>query len=121
VIMNGLMDRFPALRMGFLEASAQWLPYVLKDLKRRLPSQGRMLSEHPLREYRLYVSCQADDDVGYLLGYAGEGNLVIGTDYGHNDQSTEIEALRNLRESGGLDERAYRKITDDNARALYSL
>jgi predicted TIM-barrel fold metal-dependent hydrolase len=121
VIMNGLMERFPTLRMGFLEASAQWLPYVLKDLKRRLPGQGRTLPENPLKEYRLYVSCQTDDDVDYLLGYAGEDNLVIGTDYGHQDQSTEIEALRNLRESGGLDERAYAKITDANARALYGL
>jgi len=94
---------------------------VLKDLKRRLPSQGRTLPDNPLKAYRLYVSCQTDDDVPYLLGYAGEDNLVIGTDYGHNDQSTEIEALRNLRESGGLDARAYAKITDANARALYGL
>ena len=57
----------------------------------------------------------------YVLQYAGEDNIVIGTDYGHSDQSTEIEALRNLRNHGGLEERAYRKITDDNARALYGL
>jgi len=121
VIMSGLPEVFPTLRIGFLEASAQWLPYVLKDLKRRLPSQGRALPENPLQAYRLYVSCQTDDDVAYLLQYAGEDNLVIGTDYGHNDQSTEIEALRNLQQGGGLDERAYRKITHDNARALYGL
>ncbi len=121
VVMSGLPERFPTLRMGFLEASAQWLPYVLKDLKRRLAAQGRALPENVLQAYRLYVSCQTDDDVSYLLGYAGEDNLVIGTDYGHSDQSTEIEALRNLRETGGLAERAYRKITDDNPRALYGL
>ena len=121
VIMSGLPERFPTLRMGFLEASAQWLPYVLKDLKRRLAARGTPLPENPLQAYRLYVSCQTDDDVPYLLQYAGEDNLVIGTDYGHNDQSTEIEALRNLRESGGLDARAYAKITDANARALYGL
>lgn len=122
VIMSGLPETFPTLRMGFLEASAQWLPYVLVDLKRRLPAQqGRPLPDNPLKEYRLYVSCQTDDDVPYLLNYAGEDNLVIGTDYGHTDQSTEIEALRNLRQDGGLDERSYRKITDDNARALYAL
>jgi uncharacterized protein len=121
VIISGLPERFPTLRMGFLEASAQWLPYVLKDLRRRLAAQGKSMPENPLQAYRLYVSCQTDDDVGYLLGYAGEDNLVIGTDYGHNDQSTEIEALRNLRASGDLDERAYRKITDDNPRALYGL
>ena len=94
---------------------------MLKDLKRRLPTQGRTLPDNPLAAYRLYVSCQTDDDVPYLLQYAGEDNLVIGTDYGHNDQSTEIEALRNLRHDGGLAEHVYCKITDDNARALYGL
>jgi hypothetical protein len=107
--------------IGFLEASAQWLPYVLKDLRRRLAAQGRPLPENPLQAFRLYVSCQTDDDVPYILQYVGEDNIVIGTDYGHSDQSTEIEALRNLRNHGGLEERAYRKITDDNARALYGL
>jgi predicted TIM-barrel fold metal-dependent hydrolase len=121
VLMSGLMERFPKLRMGFLEASAQWLPYVLKDAKRRFAIQGRTFPEKPLAEWRLWVSCQTDDDVSYLLDYAGEDHLVIGTDYGHNDQSTELEALRNLERSGGLEPRTYQKITYDNPKALYAL
>jgi predicted TIM-barrel fold metal-dependent hydrolase len=121
VVMSRLPERFPTLRMGFLEASAQWLPYVLKDLDRRLAARGKRLPENLLQAYRLYVSCQTEDDVPYIMQYAGEDNLVIGTDYGHSDQSTEIEALRTLRQIGGLSETAYRKITDDNARALYGL
>jgi len=54
------------------------------------------------------------------LKYSGEDNLVIGTDYGHNDQSTELEALKNLERDGGLDARAYKKITYDNPKALYA-
>jgi uncharacterized protein len=121
VVMSGLMERFPKLRMGFLEASAGWLPYVMTDLRRRLVARGRTVPENMLKDYRLYVSCQTDDDIPYLLNWAGDENLVIGTDYGHNDQSTEIEALRNLRTSGLVDERTYAKITDANARALYAL
>jgi hypothetical protein len=48
-------------------------------------------------------------------------NLVIGTDYGHNDQSTEIEALRNLKSQGGITPRQYEKITYDNAKELFGL
>ena len=121
VVMSGLPERFPKLRMGFLEASAQWLPYALIDLRRRLRARGRTLPDNVLKEYRLYVACQTDDDLPYVLQYAGEDNLVIGTDYGHNDQSTEIEALRNLQQSGVLEEHVGRKITGDNARTLYGL
>jgi hypothetical protein len=54
------------------------------------------------------VSCQTDDDVDYVLKYSGEDNIVIGTDYGHNDQPTEIEALRNLKNQGGITARQHR-------------
>jgi predicted TIM-barrel fold metal-dependent hydrolase len=56
-----------------------------------------------------------------VLQYAGEDNLVIGSDYGHADTATEIEALRRLKENDALSPRAIDKILDDNARALYGL
>jgi predicted TIM-barrel fold metal-dependent hydrolase len=46
---------------------------------------------------------------------------VIGTDYGHNDTSSEILALRKLREDGDVPPQVVKKILDDNAKALYSL
>jgi predicted TIM-barrel fold metal-dependent hydrolase len=56
-----------------------------------------------------------------VLKYSGEDNLVIGTDYGHNDQSTEIEALRNLKNQGGITARQYQKIIYDNPKDLFAL
>ena len=62
-----------------------------------------------------------DDDLPYVLKYSGDDMLVIGTDYGHNDTSSEILALRKLQEDGSLPPPVVRKILDDNARALYGL
>ena len=121
VIMGGLPALFPRLRIHWAEAAAQWIPYVVKDLQRRLAALNKKLPDNPMREYRQFVSCQTDDDVDYILRYSGEDNLVIGTDYGHNDQSTEIEALRNLRESGRITPAQYEKITYHNPRALFAL
>jgi predicted TIM-barrel fold metal-dependent hydrolase len=56
-----------------------------------------------------------------ILPYAGEDNLVIGTDYGHSDSSTEIEALRLLKQDGKVPARVIDKILGDNPRALYGL
>jgi len=121
VIMNGIPDAFPHLRMGFVEAAAQWIPYALNDLGRRLPALGRKLPEAPLKEYRLYVTCQTDDDIPYIMRRAGEDNLLIGTDYGHNDQSSELTALRNLRASGDITPQQYQKLTCDNPCAFHGL
>ena len=56
-----------------------------------------------------------------MLEYAGEDNLVIGSDYGHDDSSSELKALRILRQDGSVSRRAIDKMLDDNARALYGL
>lgn len=62
-----------------------------------------------------------DDDLPYVLQYAGEDNLVIGSDYGHADTSSELEPLRHLKQEGKVPPRVVDKILDDNARALYGL
>jgi predicted TIM-barrel fold metal-dependent hydrolase len=74
-----------------------------------------------MREHNLFVACQTDDDLPYVLKYAGEDNLVVGTDYGHNDTATEIEALRYLRTQGEVSPTALSKILGDNAEVLYGL
>jgi aminocarboxymuconate-semialdehyde decarboxylase len=121
VVMSEVPKLFPKLRFHWAEAAAQWIPYVVKDFQRRWGAINRPLPENPLKEYRQFVSCQTDDDVDYVIKYAGEENLVIGTDYGHNDQSTEIEALRNLKTQGSITPRQYEKITYDNPKVLFAL
>jgi predicted TIM-barrel fold metal-dependent hydrolase len=121
LLMAGIPDTFPKLRCGFVEASSQWVPYVISDLRRRFPGSGRTFPDNPLQKYRMYVTCQTDDDLEWVLKYAGEDNLVIGTDYGHTDQSSEIEAIRHLRENGDINPSAINKMLDDNPKALYNL
>jgi predicted TIM-barrel fold metal-dependent hydrolase len=121
IVLSGLPSKFPALRFGMIETSASWVPYMCHDLKARLARiyDRQVDMETILRDNRIYVACQTDDDLPYVLRYAGEDNLVIGSDYGHNDTSSELEAIRRLRDGGTLPARVIDKILDDNARALY--
>lgn len=112
---------FPRLRIGFIEGTAQWLPLVINDLIRRQPTFGKKADGNVLERNRFYVACQTDDDLPYIMDRVGENHLVIGTDYGHNDQASEIGALRILRSSGKITEQQYRKFTDDNAATFYGL
>jgi predicted TIM-barrel fold metal-dependent hydrolase len=121
VMMSEVPTLFPKLRFHWAEASAQWIPYIVKDLQRRWGAIGKKLPDNPLKTYRQFVSCQTDDDVDYVLKYSGEDNITIGTDYGHNDQSTEVEALRNLRTMGTISETQYEKITYHNPKELFGL
>src|SRR4029450_7642105 len=49
-----------------------------------------------------FVTCYTSDDIGYITQQAGAGVLMIGTDYGHQDMSVELDALRTLGERGDL-------------------
>ena len=121
LIMEGVPARFPKLRWAFIEVSAQWVPYALNDLGLRLKRRGKALGGDPLAENRVYVACQVTDDLAYIVQHAGEDNLVVGTDYGHHDTSTEIAALRLLKQDGKVPAKVVDKILDANARALYAL
>jgi predicted TIM-barrel fold metal-dependent hydrolase len=121
ILLTGVPKRFPKLRFGFIEASSDWVPYALRDVDRRFRREGRPLEQDMMRANRIWVTCQTDDDLPYVVSCAGEDNLLIGTDYGHKDTSSELDALRNLKRQGELSPRVIDKILDDNARSFYGL
>jgi len=122
LLMSEVPAQFPSLRFHFAEAASQWIPYVVKDLERRWPGRkGSAFPEDALERFHMFVSCETDDDLAHVVKYAGEDSLVIGTDYGHDDQSTEIDAMVKLKDNGGLTERQYWNIVEHNPRALWAL
>jgi len=126
LLLSDVSTRFPELRFAFVESGASWIPYLLGDLTRRVAwTQGNINdngpTDHMLKDNNLFVTCQTNDDLPYVMSYAGEDNLVIGTDYGHADTASELLALRTFQEESGVSPEATSKILDDNARALYGL
>ncbi len=121
ILYTGIPDRFPKLKFGFVELSAQWLPYLMHDLQRRVERRNMPWKERPLADNRIWVACQTNDDHETIIRYVGDDNLTIGTDYGHADTSTEVMALQTFKNEAGLPQETIRKILDDNPAALYGL
>ena len=121
LLLSEIPAMFPKLRWAFIEVSAQWIPYVLNDVSLRILRKGKRLSPTHLADNNMFVACQVTDDLEYVLGYAGEGQLVVGTDYGHADTSTEIMAMRRLQDEGKVPRAVVDKILVDNAKVLYGL
>ena len=122
LLMKGTPAKYPDLRWAFIEVSSQWIPYALNDLELRFRRIGKeWLGKDTLRENRMYVACQTSDDIAYVVDSVGKENIIIGTDYGHNDTSSELIALRKLREDAKIDPATVDKFLDRNAKALYAL
>ncbi len=121
LVNSGLPQMFPRLRVGFIETAASWIPWVIYELRRRMDTVNSRLPDNLMEQYRLFVTCQVGDDVPYLLKHTGPGGMMIGTDYGHADSSTELSALTTLRDSGGISREMHKKIVEDNPRVFYGL
>lgn len=121
VLLSEIHQVFPKLRWGFIEASSQWLPWVLHEARNRFKTLGREWPDNVAREYGMFVSCENSDDLPYIVQQAGENCLVIGTDYGHTDTSSDVDAIKVFKARTDLAPEVKRKILSDNARALYGL
>jgi len=140
LIYQGVPEKFPNLRWSFVETTSQWIPYAINDLVIRTqaerefqrkytghalsqvrPKERNLASASLLRDNRIYVACQTSDDFSYVVEYAGEDNLMVGTDYGHADYSNDIEAIQTLAHGGKISSSLAQKILGDNPKRLYGL
>jgi hypothetical protein len=91
-----------------------------KRLMRRLDRDWREERAF-LRDQHLFVSCQVDDDIPYVVRLAGEDNLVVGSDWAHYDRGSDPDAHATIARRGDLDASVLDKLLSANGRRLYHL
>jgi uncharacterized protein len=126
LLINAVPERFPGLKWGFFEAGAAWVPWMLQEVARLDPSgsrSGRDWRNEPdvLGRNNMYVACQTDDDLPYLVTRLGSENLVCGSDWGHFDIGSDPAAHRILDARDDIDHAVRRRILDTNGRALLGI
>ena len=107
------------MRWGFVEASAQWVPWVANELQRRNDYEFTA-ENNPFKNGNVYVTTQTNDDIEYITRYVGDDVLVIGTDYGHLDPSSDVDAISKFR-TLDINEDLKDKILSSNPARLYGI
>jgi uncharacterized protein len=136
LILHKIPVKFPKLRIGCIEAGSMWAPFVAYDLRRQqLRQQGRAstsvlgvptleLGSNVFNENRVYITCQVDEDLPYILKYVGQDNLMVGSDYTHRDPSMELEFRKELQtraDKGEIPQAVVQKSLYDNPKTFYGL
>ena len=122
IIANKIPEQFPTLRFGFIEAAAGWVPFLIHIVRRLQKEKFRFASSAELfKEYRLFVACEADEDIPYLAKYAGDEHLLIGSDYPHSDPSREDQFVNAINIREDIPPPLKQKILYDNARTFYAM
>jgi predicted TIM-barrel fold metal-dependent hydrolase len=122
LVANKIPEQFPDLKFGFIEAAASWVPFLIHIVHRLLKDKFRFASSAELfREYRLYVACEADEDIRYLAKCMGEDHLLIGSDYPHSDPSREDQFVNAINVRSDISPELKQKLLYENPRAFYGL
>lgn len=127
LLTGGVFERFPSLRAAFLEASCSWAPAWLWNLDERVEKFADnaqfKLTRSPTETFRehCWLACLPEETVlKHTIPALGDDNLVISTDWPHDD-SAYPKAIETFLGIEGVSEDSKRKILWDNCSRLYSL
>jgi len=124
LIAGGVLDRFPRLRVAFLESGSAWTVHWLARMDEHFEHWGYTLPElerRPSDVFRAqcFVSTDPEEDaVAATVEYVGEDCVVWASDYPHPDAIFPGAARATLA-NHRLSEQRKRKILVDNGRRLY--
>lgn len=128
LIIEGVFDRFPTLRVALIEGGFTWLPSLMwrldkewKGLRHNTPWVRRLPSDYMREHLRLTLQpLDAPPDAKQMLQIIEQMDsdemLMFSTDYPHHHFDTPEEAL-----PPGLSANLLAKILSKNARAFYQL
>ena len=126
MIGGGVLERFPRLRVAFLEGNCSWVPWLLWKLGEEIGSEAYggpyhpQLSMEPIDYFKrqCYISVEPDEAPAVdAIGRLGDDNIVFSTDYPHLD-SRYPHAVDYFLEQP-LPEETKRKILWDNCARFY--
>ena len=127
IVLEGIPERFPSLRLAFLEAGCGWAPYWIERMDEeyaKRASEAPALKKKPsdyVRSGEIYFSCEADECLlPQAMQLIGDDQILYASDYPHWDGSYP-QSLAELRAREDISEAQKRKVLGDNARRLYKI
>jgi predicted TIM-barrel fold metal-dependent hydrolase len=128
IILGGVLERFPKLKIVSAENDTGWLPHFLYRLDHAFEKFGPMSEDSPLKhkpsEYvhrQLWATFQ-DDPVGpTTYKFFGEDNYMWASDFPHSDCTWPHSREVVERDFAGVPAEVKEKIIYTNAARLYSI
>jgi predicted TIM-barrel fold metal-dependent hydrolase len=124
LILGGVLERHPRLRVGFMEAGCGWVPYWLERMDEHAENyrfELPDLKERPSVYFRrqCFVSFELEERaVPYVAETVGAQTLVFASDFPHHDCFFP-GAVEKIRRRSDLDAGLVSAMLSDNPSRLY--
>ena len=118
LIVHGVFQRHPRLRVASIENGSDWLHLLAKRLRKQANQTPWAFCEDPLDTIRRHVwtTPYLEEDLAALAELIGVERILFGSDWPHGEgvaQPLDFE-----KELGAFDERAVKRIMHDNCAEL---
>ncbi|MEK7214885.1 MAG: amidohydrolase family protein, partial [Chloroflexota bacterium] len=140
IVSNGILDRYPNVRIGFMEAGVSWFIACLERFDSswasfsqhdasgrfpRLPQGGKVSAyvKQAVKEGRIFVGCEGDElGLAQAVQLVGSEPFIYSSDFPHEvTNETCKEEIEELMENDGLTEADRENILCRNAERFYKL
>jgi predicted TIM-barrel fold metal-dependent hydrolase len=126
MIFEGVPEKYPRLRIGFMEGGCSWLPFWMDRMDEEWEKRGtveaplcRKKPSDYLRSGQLYFAAEGDEgSVPEVVRRLSDDIVFYATDVPHWDHDFP-ENLHEMASREDLSPESRRKILGDNARRLY--
>jgi hypothetical protein len=134
MMSGGIFDRYPNLRVVYLEAGCLWVHFILERLHHRFEHSGKNLSNvvsrtAPIQKLapmdyikngNIYFSSEVEDVLlPQVLNLVGDGQLMFASDMPHGDR--QRFAAKTLQDRQDISAAAKTKILESNPAKFYRL
>ena len=126
MMVDGVLDAFPRLRIAFLEAGAGWVTLVIDRLRREREYGGLELKKDPQdywKEGRLFVGCEGNEEaLSYAIQRIGPESVLFASDFPHEiSMENCMEEIDEILEREDIPEQYKAGILGGNARRFYKM
>lgn len=127
LVLGGVLERHPRLRVAFLESGVGWVPYFLERLDEHFEKRGRQVPgcKRPPSEYaargQCFFSCEPEEKtLAYAAEELGARCIMYASDYPHWD-SDFPDTVAPIRDRRDLAEEAKAEILGGTAARFYGI
>jgi len=127
LVLGGVLERHPRLRVALLESGVGWVPYFVERMDEHREKRGRLTPEckRAPREYiargQLYASCEPEEaSLPFVVETLGDRFVMYASDYPHWDGDFP-DSTRPLRARTDIPDAVRARIMGENAARFYGL
>ena len=119
MIYNNVWDKFPNLKVCYLEAGCGWVPYLMERIDRRTGG----LASKAVNNSPIYFHAELEEDfvLAPALTFVGEERFIYASDYPHESEDSASTVLSGFLARTDLTPKTKQRILCDNIKEMYSM